>query len=169
MNQQPASAPSPSVLPAGYDAAAVRWDSAQPRERALLLAAISAGPDGQALGWTGLQPLTRALLRIHFADGCPGDLRPADREALAEVIDCHPMHVWACITGRKNMDAALAAHAERMTGLRRWFLRQDDWWDIWPELIGRPGVPEPKAPPLPRIGVPPAPLQLQPQCSSAAA
>lgn len=171
MNQQQPSAAAPaapSVLPAGYDASAVRWDSAPPRERGLLLAEISGSSAEQALGWTGLRPLTRALLRIHFAGGCPADLRPADREALAEVISCHPMHVWACVTGRKDMDAAQAAHAERMTGLRRWFLRQNDWWDVWPELIGRPGVPEPKAPPLPRLGSP-APLQLQRSPSAAAA
>lgn len=36
---------------------------------------------------------------------------------------------------------------ERVTGgeVCRWDLRPDDWWEIWPELVGVPGAPE--APP----------------------
>lgn len=26
--------------------------------------------------------------------------------------------------------------------VRRWNTRPDDWWRIWPELVGQPGAPE---------------------------
>lgn len=37
------------------------------------------------------------------------------------------------------------AAIERATSgvVRRWDLRPDDWWKIWPELVGQPGAPEP--------------------------
>lgn len=36
----------------------------------------------------------------------------------------------------------LAADIERVSPLRRWNLRPDDWHRIWPELIGTDGAPE---------------------------
>lgn len=35
----------------------------------------------------------------------------------------------------------LAAEIEQRTPLRRWDLRPDDWYRIWPELIGAEGAP----------------------------
>ena len=44
----------------------------------------------------------------------------------------------------------LVARIERTSkgAVRRWDLRPDDWWEIWPELIdtkGAPAVPEPQS------------------------
>lgn len=33
-------------------------------------------------------------------------------------------------------------------GIKRWDLRPNDWHDIWPELVGAPGAPEPPPPVL---------------------
>lgn len=31
---------------------------------------------------------------------------------------------------------------EAKTGVRRWFLRPDDWHEKWPDLIGKKGAPK---------------------------
>jgi len=43
---------------------------------------------------------------------------------------------------------------ERLTGVRRWDLRPDDWMLMWPELIGAEGappIPEPTEPEKARV------------------
>lgn len=44
-------------------------------------------------------------------------------------------------TGR--VPAERCAGVERASGIPRWELRPDDWWKVWPELVGAPGAPEP--------------------------
>lgn len=40
--------------------------------------------------------------------------------------------------------AELSVQIERVTDgdVPRWTMRPDDWWKIWPELIGRDGAPQ---------------------------
>lgn len=165
-------APEPEMPPSRRpDAAMLRWDVSPLADRARMLRAIGAedlSPSATRVGWTALPPLQRALIRIAVSGGSGDELKREDRYAVAELIGCHPLYVWQCCSGKKDMDAVQASRVERITGIRRWWLRQGDWWEVWPELIDAPGAPEPKDAPLPRLGRELLPA-LQPQLESAAA
>ena len=59
---------------------------------------------------------------------------------LAAVLGVTKAVVWAWID-RGQAPVERCHEIERVTGVRRWYLRPDDWHLIWPELIGRPGAP----------------------------
>lgn len=45
--------------------------------------------------------------------------------------------------GSRRMPPEYMAWLERLSGgqVRRWEMRPDDWYRIWPELVGQPGAP----------------------------
>jgi DNA-binding transcriptional regulator YdaS (Cro superfamily) len=47
---------------------------------------------------------------------------------------------WAWLN-RGQVPADQCPAVERATGVRRWALRPDDWFRIWPELMVEPGAP----------------------------
>lgn len=67
------------------------------------------------------------------------------RAAIAAKAGVSDAYLYQCLTGRRSMSPADAVRVESESGgvVRRWDLRPDDWWKIWPELVGQPGAPEP--------------------------
>ena len=45
--------------------------------------------------------------------------------------------------GKRSIPLDKVTDVERITrgAIRRWDLRPDDWWKIWPELVGVEGAP----------------------------
>lgn len=70
-------------------------------------------------------------------------LTAPERAAIAEKVGVSDPYLYQCMTGRKAMKPEEAVRVERESAgvLRRWHLRPDDWWKIWPELIGIDGAP----------------------------
>lgn len=52
-------------------------------------------------------------------------------------------HMNNIMYGYKPCSPLLASAIERATrgAVRRWGLRPEDWWKIWPELVGKKGAP----------------------------
>tara|TARA_R100000365_G_C2744888_1_gene73632 strand:- start:43 stop:312 length:270 start_codon:yes stop_codon:yes gene_type:complete len=46
---------------------------------------------------------------------------------------------------RPGPEMCVVIERESELAIRRWDLRPDDWYRIWPELIGAEGAPEPQA------------------------
>jgi len=70
--------------------------------------------------------------------------------ALASAIGVRQQHVWNWLKRDNSVPPVHCAEIERATGVKRWSLRPDDWYRIWPELVGAKGAPkvpqvEPKA------------------------
>jgi DNA-binding transcriptional regulator YdaS (Cro superfamily) len=65
------------------------------------------------------------------------------RPALARLLGVSPQAVAFWIAGHRVPDASTCVRIEQATEreVRRWDLRPDDWWEIWPELIGTDGAP----------------------------
>lgn len=63
-------------------------------------------------------------------------MEPQERAQLARQINVSEQYIYQCLTGRKQMSAALAALAERVSGgaVTRQQLRRD-WREVWPELV----------------------------------
>jgi DNA-binding transcriptional regulator YdaS (Cro superfamily) len=66
--------------------------------------------------------------------------------AVANRLGIKPPSVSGWIAEQKNSIPEgrlieLGAEIEKVTPYRRWHLRPDDWFVIWPELIGTPGAP----------------------------
>jgi DNA-binding transcriptional regulator YdaS (Cro superfamily) len=78
---------------------------------------------------------------------------PKERVELAEQAGINEQYLYQCLSGRRDMDAAEAARVERDTGqrIRRWHLRKD-WHEVWPELVGADGAPEPATSEPARVG-----------------
>lgn len=55
-----------------------------------------------------------------------------------------PVRAWAAGRGRPHVEWAARAEAASGFKVMRWDLYPDNWWLIWPELVGHP-----KAPALP--------------------
>ena len=72
------------------------------------------------------------------------EMTPTDRAALAEKVQVGDAYLYQCLTGRKDMKPEEAVRVERDSGraVRRWHLRSNDWWKVWPELIGADGAPK---------------------------
>jgi len=72
----------------------------------------------------------------------------AERRAIADQVGADEQYLYQCLTGRKAMKAKEAVRIERESGqrVRRWQLRQRDWYTIWPDLVGTDG-----APPVPAV------------------
>jgi DNA-binding transcriptional regulator YdaS (Cro superfamily) len=62
---------------------------------------------------------------------------------MAALAGIDEQYLYQCLTGRKAMLAREAVRVERVLGgrVRRWHLRQKDWHENWPELIGTEGAP----------------------------
>lgn len=67
----------------------------------------------------------------------------SERSAVAAELKINGQFLYQCLTGRRAMEPKQAVRVERHTGgrIRRWQLRQADWFDVWPELIGIEGSP----------------------------
>lgn len=61
--------------------------------------------------------------------------------ALARRLGVGPSAVAQWRSGDRPVPAERCVQIEQSTGVRRWLLRQADWWRIWPELIGAPDAP----------------------------
>lgn len=75
-------------------------------------------------------------------------ITPDRRRELAAAHGLSDAYLYQCLTKRRDMDAAEARRVETITKgeIRRWMVRRD-WHEIWPELIGSDGAPEPVAKP----------------------
>lgn len=75
-------------------------------------------------------------------------ITPEDRRRLAAAHGVNEQYLYQCLTARRDMNPAQARKLEEATGgeLKRWALCQSSWFEIWPELIGTEGAPEPVAP-----------------------
>lgn len=64
------------------------------------------------------------------------------RKELAALIGTSDKYLYLCLSGRKNMSAAMAARVERESDgvIKRQQLRRD-WRDIWPELAEQEAAP----------------------------
>lgn len=67
-----------------------------------------------------------------------------ERERLAGAAGTTYLHLKNVAFSGKPCGDKLAVSLERETGraVRRWDMKPDDWWQIWPELIGAEGAPE---------------------------
>lgn len=74
------------------------------------------------------------------------DQNPRSGAELAREIGAHAPNVFAWASGRRPVPpryAVLIERSETAQGLvRRWDLRPQDWWVLWPELIGTDGAPK---------------------------
>lgn len=72
------------------------------------------------------------------------DMTVVDRESFAKRCDSTRGVLQNIMYGVRPCSAELAVAVERESGgvVRRWDLRPDDWWRIWPELIGVEGAPQ---------------------------
>jgi DNA-binding transcriptional regulator YdaS (Cro superfamily) len=66
--------------------------------------------------------------------------------ALAEKLGVKQQHIWNWLNRPGGVPVDHCAAIERATdgAVMRWDLRPDDWWRIWPELVGRKGAPAPE-------------------------
>lgn len=65
----------------------------------------------------------------------------AARLSRAMNVSPSAVHEWAA--GRRPMPIERCVQVEQLTGakVRRWHLRPEDWYRIWPELINLPDAP----------------------------
>ena len=63
--------------------------------------------------------------------------------ALADQIGVKQQHVWNWLNrpGGVPPEHCAAIQSATKGAVMRWDLRPDDWWRIWPELIGTPLAP----------------------------
>lgn len=68
--------------------------------------------------------------------------------ALADAIGVKQQHVWNWLNRQgAKVPPEHCASIERVTNVKRWDLRPDDWYRIWPELVGTKGAPRVPAQP----------------------
>lgn len=62
---------------------------------------------------------------------------------LAALLNVSVNSVYFWRSGTRSVPVEKMAAIEEVTGgvVRRWDLRPNDWWLIWPELIGAEGAP----------------------------
>jgi DNA-binding transcriptional regulator YdaS (Cro superfamily) len=76
------------------------------------------------------------------------EFTPEDRRRLAAKTGVNAASLYQALTGKgAGFSPAKCVQIEQSSEkeIRRWDLRPNDWWEIWPELIGVRG-----APPVPR-------------------
>lgn len=61
---------------------------------------------------------------------------------VATALDCSPVLIsqW-CKSRPVPIERCVPIEHATEGRVMRWDLRPDDWWEIWPELIERPGAP----------------------------
>lgn len=66
------------------------------------------------------------------------------QSALAKLLGVAPSFVNQWVNGDRPVPIPTCVLIEQATNgaVRRWDLRPDDWWKIWPELINAEGAPE---------------------------
>lgn len=64
------------------------------------------------------------------------------QRALAEALGVKQQNVWNWLNRDQRVPAEHCAAIEHATGVSRWELRPEDWWRVWPELIGADGAPD---------------------------
>lgn len=71
-------------------------------------------------------------------------ITPAERKRLADKAGVNEQTLYQSLTGRGGFKPAECVRIERdlENELRRWDLRPNDWYLIWPELIGAKGAPQ---------------------------
>lgn len=72
------------------------------------------------------------------------ELTPEDRRRLAEKVGVNPATLYQAMTAKgAGFSPAKCVQIEKDSEheLRRWDLRPNDWWLIWPELIGSAEAP----------------------------
>lgn len=70
--------------------------------------------------------------------------------ALADAIGCAPAQVWQWVAAeqaeadKRQPGAAYCSAIQAATNgaVMRWDLRPNDWYRIWPEMIGTEGAPD---------------------------
>jgi len=64
--------------------------------------------------------------------------------AVARLLGIKPpsVHEWRGSEIPEARVLQLGAAIEAACGIPRWDLRPDDWWKVWPELIGAEGAPD---------------------------
>lgn len=61
---------------------------------------------------------------------------------LGRELTCHPVLLSQWAAGRPiPIERCVPLERATQHELMRWDLRPNDWWEIWPELIDRPGAP----------------------------
>lgn len=67
---------------------------------------------------------------------------------LAAAINCAPAQIRQWVAAEKSADggrrpgAAYATAIQTATGVvKRWDTRPEDWYEIWPEMVGNQGAP----------------------------
>ena len=71
---------------------------------------------------------------------------PYSAAALAKALGVGASAVTQWKNGERPVPAERCVQIEQLRGVMRWDLRPDDWYRIWPELIGREGAPAVPAP-----------------------
>ena len=65
------------------------------------------------------------------------------QSALADAIGRKQQHIWNWLNRPGGVPPEECFAIEQASGreVMRWDLRPNDWWRIWPELIGKKGAP----------------------------
>ena len=69
------------------------------------------------------------------------------RREIALAAPCDPVYLRQVLNGHKQAAPKLAQRLVEVSDgeLQLWHVRQADWWEIWPEQVGKPGAPTPGA------------------------
>lgn len=72
------------------------------------------------------------------------EMTASQRAEFADRFGVSEPYLYQCLTGRKDMRPQEAVRLEQESGgeLRRWSLRVNDWWLVWPELTRAKGAPK---------------------------
>lgn len=72
------------------------------------------------------------------------EITPERRRELATALGKSDAYLYQCLNKHRQMKPAEAVLIEQATKgeLSRWHLRPEDWFKIWPELIGKKGAPK---------------------------
>lgn len=75
-------------------------------------------------------------------------LTPDRRREIAEKAGINPIYLSQVLNGGKDAKPRLAHRLVAVSDgeLKLWHVRQSDWFEVWPDLIGSDGAPEPVAP-----------------------
>lgn len=75
-------------------------------------------------------------------------LTPDRRREIADKAGINAIYLSQILNGVKDAKAKLAHRLVAVSDgeLKLWHVRQSDWFEVWPDLIGTEGAPEPAAP-----------------------
>ena len=83
--------------------------------------------------------LVQNMKILDFLNGKPKD----EQDAMMRLAGTTVGYVRKTVSSGKNFGALISVRIESVTdkAVMRWDLRPNDWWQIWPELIGHPDAP----------------------------